>query len=407
MEHEHREANSKRITDKDLKTNNTISFAFLGDLMIGGEFIPYAKKQGKDFLSPFTTIEPFLSDVDILFVNLEGPIFEGPNKRPDVTSIHSNHPSIIKYFDRKGRICVLNLGNNHIMDYGEEGLNHTIKILKNNRIYWVGAGINIAEAEKHLIIELKGLRIAFLAYTSDERNVGAIIAGPGKSGCASFSEIDKIINKIEKLKKDVDIICVSMHWGYEYFLYPSYEQVKIAHSLADAGATYIIGHHPHVIQGIETYKRSLIIYSLGNFFFPPTRTVNGRIEPLRKKSREFMLVKSKIEGSKNPSVKIVGGVMEKNYTLKPFNNYAQIRFTGNVEKLAKPITFQKYDAFWMRYKIINEKELLKESIKDAFRKIFMMSIKELFRTITKNDIKRNLNRICKLFFKKDLFNQIS
>ena len=193
-------------------------------------------------------MDPYFSDVDIVLANLEGPLFEGSSRRPDVTSLLSNHPAIIDFLKNKS-ICVLNLANNHIMDYGSEGLKQTTDLLKEQGIYFVGAGKNEIEANREVIIELKGKKIA-----TAERHVGSIIAGLDSPGCASLANLNEIVKKISNLKQTVDIICISLHWGYEYFSYPSPDQVKIGHDLVDAGATYVVGHHPHVAQGIENYN---------------------------------------------------------------------------------------------------------------------------------------------------------
>ena len=232
-----------------VEKDSQIRFVFAGDIMIGGEFLSYVNAHNLDPLYPFERIVPYLCDSDMVFINLDGPIFRGAERRPGVTSILSNDPVILKLFSQF-KTCVVNLANNHIMDYGVEGLNCTTKLLQEKGFPYVGAGKNSKEAEKELVIELKGTRVAFVAYTSNEPHVGAVTSGPESPGCASFQEIDSVIEKIQSLKSTADIICVSLHWGHEYYLYPTPEQRTIAHKLVDAGAHYVIGHHPHVVQGV-------------------------------------------------------------------------------------------------------------------------------------------------------------
>lgn len=378
--------------------NDAINFLFAGDLTLGGEFIPYATKNNYEVLHPFKLIKPYTDDADIFFVNLEGPIFEGPERRPDVTVTLSNHLSVLKLL-KNSTICVVNLANNHTLDYGEKGLKETIKLLQQSGIYYVGAGINEEEANRELIIQHKGKRIGFLAYTSNEPHIGAILAGPLQAGCASYLEPEKVIKKIQSLKTKTDLICVSLHWGYEYFLYPSNEQVSIAHALIDAGAHYVIGHHPHVIQGVEKYRNSLILYSLGNFFMPPIRAVSGRLQPTKLISKKFLLVNSEINQSCNLNYSLIGGRVNDNYMITPFENHNQAICNSEIEKLSAPLDLNNYIDFWLNYKSKREKELKKESFIEAYRKAFMMSFKELIRTITFRDIKRNAIRLMNILLR--------
>ena len=82
-----------------------------------------------------------------------------------------------------------------------------------------------------------------------------------------YGDIVKICEDVAFLKNSVDFVIVSLHWGTEHYLYPSTEQISMGHAIVDAGASVVIGHHPHVVQGYERYKNGLIFYSLGNFVF--------------------------------------------------------------------------------------------------------------------------------------------
>ncbi|MBN1974568.1 MAG: CapA family protein [Sedimentisphaerales bacterium] len=359
--------------------------------MLGGEYISHAEKKDYELLHPFRLIEPHFSDVDIVLANLEGPLFEGSNRRPDVTSLLSNHPAIIDFLKNKS-ICVLNLANNHTMDYGPEGLEQTIDFLEEHGIYFVGAGRNEIEANREVIIELKGKKIAFLAYTTNERHVGSVLAGPNTPGCASLAYFEYIVEKISDLKKTADIICISLHWGYEYFSFPSPDQIKIAHAFADAGSTYIIGHHPHVVQGLERYNDSLIIYSLGNFFLPPVRGTSGRLQSRKEITKEFMLLKSSTNGKDKPDFCIEGGKVDPSYLIIPYNYNDQIKFMYKIEELSKPLSSDRYNDFWREYYIKRTEELNTESFIEAFKKAKAMPLRELIHTVSFDDIKRNLKR---------------
>lgn len=383
----------------DVKAGNKITFSFVGDVLFGGEFLDYVENHNIDLLHPFQEVKSLFSDTDIFIANLEGPIFKGKNKRKDVTALLNNHHAIIDYF-KQYDACVLTLGNNHVMDYGQEGLFHTLDLLRKYGIYCIGAGINAEEAWNELIIEVRGKKVAFLSFTSDSSHIKAVIASSEKPGCASFSEQGKIIEKLKELRNRVDILCIALHWGYEYFQYPSYEQKKLAHLLVDAGATYIVGHHPHAIQGVEKYKDSLIMYSLGNFFLPPFRFVTGRLKFQKKIEKEFMVVNSVIDELRNATYDCIGGSMLKNYTLMPYAKNAQEKFNNRLNSISKPIIFNNYNNYWLKYKNEREKALVKEELLEAFKKAYKMPLRDLLKTIKLSDLKRNVSRLCRVITKE-------
>ncbi|MCL1911918.1 MAG: CapA family protein [Leptospirales bacterium] len=147
------------------------------------------------------------------------------------------------------------------MDYGKEGLDSTISWLKANKINYTGAGDDLDEARKPVIIKRKGIEFVFLAYNG--RPPESFYAGQETAGTA-YIDVRLIAEDIKKYKTKSNIVMVSLHWGIEHTLYPQASQIDLAHRIIDAGADCIIGHHPHWIQGIEIYKRKPIFYSLGN-----------------------------------------------------------------------------------------------------------------------------------------------
>lgn len=376
------------------EADTTLRFAFIGDLCLGGEFIPYVEKNEIDFLYPFKNVSGQLKDCDIVFINLEGPIFEGPDKRSDVTAILSNHPAIIDFF-AGFKLCVLNLANNHIMDYGPEGLIHTISLLENNQLHYVGAGTTEEEANRELIVEYKNRHISFLSCTTDEKHVRSIVASPYSPGCATLLNTARLTSQIQKLKQKTDIVCVALHWGHEYFQYPTPSQIETAHALVDAGADYVIGHHPHAIQGIEKYKNALIIYSLGNFFFPPFKAESGRIRYPKRLSREYMIVQSEISNDSEVNYQLTGGI-NKDYLLTPYRGGKDQDFVQKIKNISIPLHLNDYDFFWSGYEKKRLRELTKESLYEAVYKLIKTPITDWIRLINIKDVKRNVTRIMDL-----------
>jgi hypothetical protein len=366
---------------------------FLGDFMLGGEFLEKTGDDPKKLRAPFQQIIPLINNADIVVANLEGPIFVGPEKRNDITSILSNHPLCLEILKSFGRECVLDLANNHVMDYGPNGLRETIRQIDNQGMYYLGAGENIGEAEKAIKINYNGIKIGFLAYTSDQPSVGALIASNTTPGCSSLLDMEVVREHIESLSCEVDIVCVLLHWGLEFYEYPSPDQVSFARSLIDTGAHIVIGHHPHVQQGIEQYKNGLIAYSLGNFFLPPVRAISGRIQLRKRKTKRFLTCSIEITKSALGQVTLLSGWMEDDYALIPSDMTGKARLDKEMEELSRPIIEPDYEAFWERYQIKREKELKKENLREAFQKAKAMSIGQLLQTVSWKDIKINIRRI--------------
>jgi poly-gamma-glutamate synthesis protein (capsule biosynthesis protein) len=126
----------------------------------------------------------------------------------------------------------------------------------------LGIGRNSAEARRPVILFRHGIKVAFLGYGG----VKDYIASYDKPGTTSRNE-GLILNDIKKLRSRVDFVVVNLHWGDESAVCPDSDQITLAHTLIDGGADLIIGHHPHVLQGIEKYNGKIIAYSLGNFVF--------------------------------------------------------------------------------------------------------------------------------------------
>ena len=164
---------------------------------------------------------------------------------------------------------VVSLANNHVWDLGEEGLKNTIKILRDNGIKYCGAGVNIEEASKPVVIEKDGLKTAIYAYCMyGNKYLGYVeLAGENKAGINPL-DIDKVVCDIKKGKQLYDKIIVMPHWGREYRYDPLPECVKMAKQMIDAGADAVLGSHTHQMQPFVKYKGKPICYSMGNFLFP-------------------------------------------------------------------------------------------------------------------------------------------
>jgi poly-gamma-glutamate synthesis protein (capsule biosynthesis protein) len=155
------------------------------------------------------------------------------------------------------------LANNHIFDSYQPGFKAIRGLLDEIDLASFGAGMDLAEATMPALMESNGLRFAFLGAV-DHRSGALQFATEIEWGVPPL-DLDLLTCQIRQLRASVDHVIVSIHWGEERFLVPSPAQLEQARALVDAGASLILGHHPHVLQGLEVYNGAPIIYSMGNF----------------------------------------------------------------------------------------------------------------------------------------------
>ncbi len=238
-----------------------VSLIAVGDVMIGGHVKEFTDQFSFNY--PFEATRDILQNADLTFCNLEGPIAKNGVKEEGKEFTFKTEPKAAEGLANAG-FDVVSLANNHIMDYGADALFETIEHLEKNNIKDIGAGKDLSSSRKPALFEVNGVTIAFLAYAfTFPLHFYAEPDKPGSApGVSEFIERD-----IKKAKKKNDIVIVSFHWGAELMTEPKEYQIKIGHSAIDWGAAIVLGHHPHVLQGIEIYNKGLIAYSLGNFAF--------------------------------------------------------------------------------------------------------------------------------------------
>ena len=240
-----------------------IRLVAVGDIMLDRDVKKAGLSNGWEYM--FAETASFLRGADVSFANLESPLGD----RGRFINMFQAPPEAVEGLAFAG-LDVVSLANNHALDYHHEGLLETMRLLREYGIDWVGAGRNLQKARAPLIREVGGVSIGFLAYTEMwfvySREPISWRATAEEPGVAP-AELDQIVEDVQKLRELVDVVVVSMHWGKEYVHEPTPEQMRLARAAADAGADLIVGHHPHVLQGLEFYNQSVIAYSLGNFVF--------------------------------------------------------------------------------------------------------------------------------------------
>jgi len=204
-----------------------------------------------------------IEKADLSICNFEAPIKTGTQPILKAGPNIFQSKESIKYLKEAG-FDVCSLANNHIYDFGEEGLRTTIEEIKNVNLEYVGAGLNFESAYQEKVFDIQNTRIGLIAGC--EAEFGYLSENENRGGYAWLNHF-LIEDKIRKLKTSVDIIILIAHAGAEEIDVPLPEWREKYKRFCDLGVDILIGHHPHVPQGFERYKNSLIFYSLGNFYF--------------------------------------------------------------------------------------------------------------------------------------------
>jgi poly-gamma-glutamate capsule biosynthesis protein CapA/YwtB (metallophosphatase superfamily) len=253
--------NATSGNEASLATTPVITVAAVGDIMMGTDY-PSPKLPKKDGKFLFEASKEILRQADIVFGNLEGPLYEkgSPAKkgREGESYVFRTPPRYAKNLVDAG-FNVLSLANNHAGDFGYPGMVSTKKVLKANGIKYSSKSGEVAE------FEIKGLKIGLIALS---------FGSPPRS----IVYPEKALEEIEELSKKYDLLILSIHGGkeggtalqtkneFEYFLEePRGNLIQFAHEAVERGADLILGHGPHVPRAMEIYQDRLIAYSLGNF----------------------------------------------------------------------------------------------------------------------------------------------
>jgi len=289
----------------------------VGDIALTRTIGPRYESEGSSVIEK--RLQERLSVSDLLIANIECPL-------TDRTQPAWQHFSTIKASQRSADLLtdigvdVGSLANNHIWDYGSEGLKDTITALEERRIKWLGAGCSLQEARRPLKYRHEGLVFGFLAAAQPE-----VSAAGDKRGGASVLSDRWLKGAVKKLASEADVTIVLLHFGIEFFEYPTPRQIQLCRGLIDNGALLVLGHHPHVPQAFEHYRGGFIAYSLGNFIFDMSPGPH-------RFSRLGLVVEAELKGNRLDRVEILPvdtrsgfPVMLSQGALKEANNYLRVR----------------------------------------------------------------------------------
>jgi len=243
----------------------TVKLIAVGDIMLGDHPVcighgvrSKVEKYGFDY--PFTQIGSLIKTSDIAIGNLECALSDIGYDiyKLEKSELRGSPFSAVSL--KNAGFDVLSIANNHTLQHGSDVFWDTVENLNRNKLF--ALGLNYSGNESNVFSFYKeNVKIAIISYSFRlEKHYR------GKIPYAIGNE-EIVCRQIRKLAYDFDIIILSLHWGSEYLNYPSYEQIMMGHKFIEAGVHLVIGHHPHVLQGVEKYKHGYIAYSLGNFVF--------------------------------------------------------------------------------------------------------------------------------------------
>ncbi len=264
----------------ELPPPRTLTLAAAGDVTLGFHLEAYLDELAqkgmplsKRLSYPFERVQPILDGVDLCVVNLECPFTERGERLPKNFNFRAR-PELVGALLAAG-VDAVSLANNHMMDWGADGLADTLATLDQAGVARFGAGRTLAEARKPAVLERRGVKLGLLGYFFlGDRNIEppAVLAGASRPGVAGtykdLPAMEKmLVEDLAALRGQVDVPVVFWHWGREATHELEPYQPRLGRLAVEHGARLVLGSHPHVLQGVESYRGVPIVYSLGNFVF--------------------------------------------------------------------------------------------------------------------------------------------
>jgi poly-gamma-glutamate capsule biosynthesis protein CapA/YwtB (metallophosphatase superfamily) len=240
----------------------------------------------------FSDVSDVFEKADFGFVNLETPVAPAHSKGSK-PFIFDAPVALLDGLKASG-IKIVSFANNHVMDQGWPGFTETREHLREEGLLFAGSGDTVQQQWQPAITEANGIKVGWLGMTRwlngnrnpdnpDQPHVN-FFPYPGESGGAPGADEAQVLDAVKAARAQCDFLVVSIHWGIEYAPAPRAEDVDMAHKMLEAGASVVVGHHPHVLQPVETYKtqdgrNTVIFYSLGNFLSNQSRTYVDGLMP--------------------------------------------------------------------------------------------------------------------------------
>lgn len=261
----------QNIYAKETKRDDVVTLSFAGDILLDDEYAVMANLLRRGAAVENGISEPLLAKMrgaDIMMLNNEFPYTNRGIPTEGKTYTFRAGTETVSYLGDMG-VDIVSLANNHMYDFGKDGLLDTLDTLDAAGIPYVGAGRNLAEAVKPVYFIANDMKIAFVSATQIERLDNPDTPGATENAAGVFRcwNPEKLYEVVKEAKENSDFVVVYIHWGTENVSEPDWAQLQQAPELAEAGADLIIGDHSHCLQGIQYFGEVPVIYSLGNFWF--------------------------------------------------------------------------------------------------------------------------------------------
>lgn len=249
----------------EARDDGSVSLLFGGDVLLSDHVLNAYQKAGGIGGVLDDGYRQTIAGADFFMVNQEFPFSSRGTAAKDKQFTFRLPPEKVSLLQEMG-IDAVTLANNHALDYGTDALLDSCDTLDHAGILHTGAGANLEEAKKPVVVELKGHRIGILGTTRVIPE-SSWVAGKNHVGMLATYDATVTLEEIRQMRGECDYVVVFVHWGIERDERPQDYQRTLGQQYIDAGADLVIGSHPHVLQGVEYYKGKPIVYSLGNFMF--------------------------------------------------------------------------------------------------------------------------------------------
>ncbi len=241
-----------------------MKIAFLGDIAFLGQ---YDKKQSNEVEKRLGWLRDALAEYDCVIANLESPL-TAKEKSLVCKSMHLKadpcNVELLKFLN----VTAVSLANNHIADFGLQGLRDTIKTLETAGIEWFGAG------NKTYAVDNEDCKLRFSGFCCYSAN-GTHYEGREGIHLCTYENLN---TQLQKDREEGMLSVISLHWGMEHTNYPAYEHVQLMKAVLEDKVAIVAGHHPHIVQGVSKIGESMVAYSLGNAIFDKCVSINRKLE---------------------------------------------------------------------------------------------------------------------------------
>ena len=363
-----------------MSSDTPLVISAVGDIMLGdlpacsgfgvGSMIA---KYGPKF--PFEKCVAGLAGSDIVIGNLEVVLSRFDPQTDSFAKTHLRAQPVAVAGLTYAGINAVTLANNHIMQHGREAVLETIRILDENAIAHTGIESAESKIKNFRLIEKKGRKVGLLGYNfrPGQYSVSPRIDVAGN--------LDRICSDIEAYKGQCDFLVLSLHWGEEFIGRPSPEQVQMGRKFITCGAHVILGHHPHILQGVELYRGRVIAYSLGDFVFDlwPSRL------------RKSMILRLELAGSDDIRFEIKPILINRNWQPVLLQGEEASRQRTEIEQLASLIDINSSMDDWNR-EVADELRKFRKSVYSHYLKsLHRFGPKRLF-SLAKGIVTNRLTR---------------